>query len=247
VLKTFPLWASVLSGCDENLSCVIHKANASRGRSIQLTQFYGCSDQVLLYSTCSLCHLGCDYLALFVLDIALMLLISTRDANQKLEPLSVNVQVATHPAPTTMRLRSHLALLTFIIIPASFSRPNPDPQLDLINHLTGHGTPPLMTMSPSPQCLALNQGTIQCCSAIFDGGNPAVQFLAKVAGYQLTKNTINGLFCELCPPNYSGQERKKNSADRVGGIGQQEIAECRAPMHKLCCQVVALVQLFSLR
>jgi len=88
-------------------------------------------------------------------------------------------------------------LVTLLALFHSPSSASPHPQLDLINDLTGFGTPPLMTTTPSPQCLAVNKGKLQCCSAIIDGGNPTVQFLAKLAGYQLTKNTINGMFCKF--------------------------------------------------
>lgn len=96
------------------------------------------------------------------------------------------------------------ATLLLALLPTAFSLPNarPEPQTNLIDallgDLTGQGTPPLMTTNPSPECVAANGGELTCCGSVVDGGNALVQTLAKLAGYTLTKNTINGLFCKFC-------------------------------------------------
>lgn len=55
--------------------------------------------------------------------------------------------------------------------------------------------PELFTTVHSPQCKDINYGTYLCCSAMFDGGNPAVATVAELAGYKLPKNTVNGILC----------------------------------------------------
>jgi hypothetical protein len=67
----------------------------------------------------------------------------------------------------------------------------------------GLGTSPppsfLLTTETSPQCAAVNKGTYLCCETSVNGGNAAVQLAAKVAGYELPANTVNGVLCEYFP------------------------------------------------
>jgi hypothetical protein len=66
--------------------------------------------------------------------------------------------------------------------------------------LAGLGTSPppsiLLTTDISPQCEAVNNGTLLCCETTVAGGVPAVQLAAQLAGYELPANTLNGVLCE---------------------------------------------------
>ena len=65
----------------------------------------------------------------------------------------------------------------------------------LLGDLAGTGTPPLMTTEHSPECLNVNQGTIMCCEETLNGGNLIVETLSTLAGYDLSKDTVNGIEC----------------------------------------------------
>jgi hypothetical protein len=67
----------------------------------------------------------------------------------------------------------------------------------LLSGLVGNSEPPFMTDDHSPKCRDSNEGTLMCCENEVNGGNEAVQFLASLAHYKLTNDTINGVYCEL--------------------------------------------------
>jgi len=75
-----------------------------------------------------------------------------------------------------------------------------DPVLDL-----GASDPPrfLQTVKPSPECASINQGELQCCRGTLAGDQQVVVWLAKVYGYRLNPNDINGVNCESGPRPYS--------------------------------------------
>lgn len=83
-----------------------------------------------------------------------------------------------HPQPEALVPRSNLPVV--------------DPLLNLLAN-----PPPerLHTTKPSPQCKAVNGGELQCCRAMFAGDQQLVVWLAKIYGYQLNPNDINGLNC----------------------------------------------------
>ncbi|EJT75563.1 hypothetical protein GGTG_05496 [Gaeumannomyces tritici R3-111a-1] len=92
-----------------------------------------------------------------------------------------------------------------------------DPVLDLL------AMPPpemLRTTRRSPECAAINGGELQCCRGTMAGDVQLVVWLAKLYGYKLNPNDINGVNCD------------------------GEIATC--PGVKVCCQVTALSPLLSL-
>ncbi|CAJ2509308.1 Uu.00g143340.m01.CDS01 [Anthostomella pinea] len=86
----------------------------------------------------------------------------------------------------------------------------------------GNAPPPtiLWTPHPSPECAAINGGTLQCCRGSLAGDQPPVVFLASVYGYALNPNDVNGVGCD------------------------DNLHAC--PGVKLCCQVTALNPLLSL-
>jgi len=96
-------------------------------------------------------------------------------------------------------LPSHLLYIAFPLSNHLISISNP---LSSAHQLTPNHTatqPPLMTTDHSPECLDINQGTLLCCHTTLDGGNEAVQLLAHIADYTLTKDTINGFICISSP------------------------------------------------
>lgn len=86
----------------------------------------------------------------------------------------------------------------------------------------GNTPPPdlLWTPNPSAECAGVNAGELQCCRGSLAGDLPIVVFLAKVYGFELNPNDVNGILCD------------------------SELDEC--PGVKLCCQVTALNPLLSL-
>jgi hypothetical protein len=63
----------------------------------------------------------------------------------------------------------------------------------------GNQPPPdiLLTKNPSAECIAINQpGGHLCCDLTVNGGNLLIQELAKLAGYTLNPNAVNGIGCE---------------------------------------------------
>lgn len=108
-----------------------------------------------------------------------------------------------HPQPEALVPRSNLPVV--------------DPLLNLLAN-----PPPerLHTTKPSPQCKAVNGGELQCCRAMFAGDQQLVVWLAKIYGYQLNPNDINGLNCD-------------DRLDNCPGV-------------LVCCQVTALSPLLSM-
>ncbi|KAK6519712.1 hypothetical protein TWF506_000012 [Arthrobotrys conoides] len=53
----------------------------------------------------------------------------------------------------------------------------------------------IKTSDRSPQCLAINQGKLLCCTAALSGGFPLVQEVSGAAGYTLPSDTLNGFLC----------------------------------------------------
>lgn len=69
----------------------------------------------------------------------------------------------------------------------------------------GNADPPalLWTPHPSAQCAVSNGGNggaLQCCRVTVAGDLPIVVFLAKIYGYNLNPNDVNGLVCEFYFP-----------------------------------------------
>ncbi|KAG9243761.1 hypothetical protein BJ878DRAFT_104627 [Calycina marina] len=113
---------------------------------------------------------------------------------------------------------SRLVVITLSIIHLTVSLPLLSPiDIPLIDALTGHTQPPppIMTTEHTPECRPINQGSLTCCNAKLDGGNAIVQSLALLTGYELPKNTINGIECHRDD-------------------------KCAAPKYRLCCQSVLI-------
>lgn len=130
--------------------------------------------------------------------------------------------------------------------------PAPEPLLSGLTTLVGNigNAPPpkiLWTPKPSPECAVINQGQLQCCRGALAGDQPLVVFLAKLYGYKLNPNNINGVVCELSPslPPHSRDIRIsfpaacEFHADWTWFSGDDELDEC--PGVKMCCQVTAMV------
>jgi len=108
-----------------------------------------------------------------------------------------------------LRLWSVLVALVGLIATAA-ANPTPglipllDPILDL-----GASDPPrfLQTVKPSPQCANINQGELQCCRGTLAGDQQLVVWLARVYGYRLNPNDINGVNCTSGLPWHRGAHR----------------------------------------
>ncbi|EHA50290.1 hypothetical protein MGG_14879 [Pyricularia oryzae 70-15] len=57
---------------------------------------------------------------------------------------------------------------------------------------------------PSPECLEVNGGEQQCCRALQSGDQELVRWLAKIYGYNMTPDVVNGLKCDGDVENCSG-------------------------------------------
>jgi hypothetical protein len=111
-----------------------------------------------------------------------------------------------------------------------------DPVLDL-----GAIDPPsfLQTQKPSPECANVNQGQLQCCRGTVAGDNQLVVWIAKIYGYKLNKNDVNGLDCK------HGYLKPFASSRPLTILqGDNNLAEC--PGVKVCCKVTALVCRYAL-
>ncbi|KAI3318994.1 hypothetical protein HD806DRAFT_299694 [Xylariaceae sp. AK1471] len=98
------------------------------------------------------------------------------------------------------------------------------PVISLLGNLGNFEPPPLIyTPHPSPECAKTkggNGGELQCCRAAIAGDLPIVVFLAKIYGYNLNPNDVNGVVCD-------------NQLDNCPGV-------------RMCCEVTALNPLVSL-
>ncbi|KAK6348735.1 hypothetical protein TWF718_006522 [Orbilia javanica] len=81
----------------------------------------------------------------------------------------------------------------------------------------------LKTNNPSPQCAAINNGGLFCCTAAVSGGFPLVQATSALIGYTLPANTLNGYLC--------------TSSTTI---------TCSGTQLPLCCQVVLLMPVWGL-
>jgi hypothetical protein len=167
----------------------------------------------------------------------------------------------------TITIIALVALTTGTAIPAPAANPDanpgPDPQngallggaiggllngiagLPLVSNLAGNSEPIGMTTDHSPSCLAINRGTLMCCKNTLDGGNAAVQLLSTLAGYALTKDTINGILCKYCEVGWE-DGRIDGKMERANGIAGDKMGvadTCAKPSEELCCQVVAFVSI----
>ena len=141
-----------------------------------------------------------------------------------------------------------LLLLAPLISAAPNPNPNPNPgllplvgKIPILDALIALGAAPppklLQTVNPSPECAAINQGELQCCRAMVAGDIQLVVWLAKVYGYDLNPNDINGLNCKWNPEFWTGKGWWKEGAN--DNTGDKNITSC--PGVKVCCQVTALV------
>lgn len=58
----------------------------------------------------------------------------------------------------------------------------------------------IQTLTPSPQCATSvggNGGELLCCIASVAGDNQIIEFVAKLYGYNLNPNDVNGLDCKF--------------------------------------------------
>jgi len=94
-----------------------------------------------------------------------------------------------------------VALLTVAVMVKANPTPGLIPLLDPILDL-GASDPPrfLQTVKPSPQCANINQGELQCCRGTLAGDQQLVVWLAKVYGYRLNPNDVNGVNCASARP-----------------------------------------------
>lgn len=98
-------------------------------------------------------------------------------------------------------------------------KPDPEPGLlpkvPILDALLALGASPppkvLRTPVQSPECAAVNKGELMCCRATVAGDVQMVVWLAKVYGYNLNPDDINGLLC-------------KSQAGRSTGLGWKDVA-----------------------
>ncbi|KAF5868319.1 uncharacterized protein Bfra_007516 [Botrytis fragariae] len=88
-----------------------------------------------------------------------------------------------HPSPPSSSLTSLLDTLINITITAS----------------TLNSAPPaaLTTTTHSAACTDVNQGALVCCPSILDGDQPVVVAAARMFGFVLNGNSVNGMGCEF--------------------------------------------------
>ncbi|KAI0878225.1 hypothetical protein GGS24DRAFT_14038 [Hypoxylon argillaceum] len=111
----------------------------------------------------------------------------------------------------------------FPLLPSAATGPLA-PVISLLANI-GNAEPPaiLYTPNPSPECAKTaggNGGELLCCRVAVAGDLPIVVFLAKIYGYNLNPNDVNGLVCD------------------------DSLQDC--PGVRLCCEVTALNPLVSL-
>lgn len=104
----------------------------------------------------------------------------------------------------TLRAWFQCIVLQLSLVIAS-PAPAPEPLLSGLTTLVGNigNAPPpkiLWTPKPSPECAVINQGQLQCCRGALAGDQPLVVFLAKLYGYRLNPDNINGLVCKHSRP-----------------------------------------------
>ncbi|THV47414.1 hypothetical protein BGAL_0312g00120 [Botrytis galanthina] len=124
-----------------------------------------------------------------------------------LSPHPITLASPTPPPPTSLSLLPLLDTLINITITAS----------------TLNSAPPaaLTTTTHSAACAEVNQGALVCCPSILDGDQPVVVAAARVFGFVLNGNSVNGIGC-------------RNIDDG---------AFCPVLEHRLCCQVTDLMVL----
>ncbi|KAF7939332.1 uncharacterized protein EAE97_007412 [Botrytis byssoidea] len=110
----------------------------------------------------------------------------------------------TPPPPTSLSLLPLLDTLINITLTAS----------------TLNSAPPtaFTTTTHSAECADVNQGALVCCPSILDGDQPLVVTAARMFGFVLNENSVNGIGC-------------RNLDDG---------AFCPVLEHRLCCQVTDL-------
>ncbi|KAF7893782.1 hypothetical protein EAF00_007296 [Botryotinia globosa] len=124
-----------------------------------------------------------------------------------LYPHPLTLASPTPPLPTSLSLLPLLDTLINITITAS----------------TLNSAPPaaLTTTTHSAECADVNQGALVCCPSILDGDQPLVVAAARMFGFVLNGNSVNGIGC-------------RNLDDG---------ASCPVLEHRLCCQVTDLMVL----
>ncbi|TGO28364.1 hypothetical protein BPAE_0028g00110 [Botrytis paeoniae] len=135
---------------------------------------------------------------LFILSLLLLLLLS---------PHPLTLASPTPPSPTSPSLTSLLDTLINITITASNLNSAPPAALTTTTH--------------SVECADVNQGALVCCPSILDGDQPVVVTAARIFGFVLNGNSVNGIGC-------------RNINDG---------ADCPVLEHRLCCQVTDLMVL----
>jgi hypothetical protein len=121
-----------------------------------------------------------------------------------------------------------------------------DSRILVLGNLGNFEPPPLIyTQHPSPECAVTkggNGGELQCCRAAIAGDQPIVEFLAKIYGYKLNRNDVNGVVCKShCPissPDPLGAQMMVTDTNYICS-GDNQIDTC--PGVRMCCQVTALV------
>ncbi|KAF7887858.1 uncharacterized protein EAF01_011012 [Botrytis porri] len=127
-----------------------------------------------------------------------------------------------------------LSILSFLLLSHPsliFAAPAPNPLLPLLDTLinititasTLNSAPPAIftTTTHSAECADVNQGALVCCPSILDGDQPIVVAAARMFGFVLNGNSVNGIGC-------------RNLDDG---------ADCSVLEHRLCCQVTDLMAL----
>lgn len=129
-------------------------------------------------------------------------------------------------------------LLLFGITSLSLAAPQLSLIGPLLNDLPLLATPPpsfLSTQNPSPECAAVNQGTLLCCESTFNGDIPIVVQLSDLVHYKLNPNSINciyGMHSPLCLVSTSGTDQRCCA-------GQKDFTTCN-PGTQLCCEIDSL-------
>ncbi|TEY39452.1 hypothetical protein BOTCAL_0455g00060 [Botryotinia calthae] len=125
-----------------------------------------------------------------------------------------------------LQISLSLLLISTSASPLPLSLPSPlIPLLDTLINITIsastlNSAPPtaLTTTTHSAECADVNQGALVCCPSIVDGDQPVVVMAARMFGFVLNGNSVNGVGCRSIDDG----------------------AYCPVLEHRLCCQVTDL-------
>ena len=133
---------------------------------------------------------------------------SEDDASGDDEPIITAPPLAKAPLKSGPAPTSASSSKSKSVKPGKAKQTAPEPEPGLLSAVDGivrpilnlGASPPptfLKAKNPSPECTNINQGELMCCRGTVAGDQQVVVWLAKLYGYNLNPNDINGLNCEF--------------------------------------------------